>query len=74
MSRFFNNLSNKGSDLEFYSDSDDSNFNFDFDSYITEDDDEYNPLGPDLEPLDKTESEWSTLEPSSTISLMSLTI
>src|SRR6266536_4636084 len=74
MSGFFDNLSNEGSDSEFYSDSDDSNSTFDFDSYITEDGDEYDPLGPDLEPLDETESEWSASEPSSTTSLVSLTL
>ena len=71
--------SDKGSDSEFYYDSNDSDSTVDFDSFITEDGDEYDPLGPDLEPPDETESEWSALEPSSsapspTVSLMSLTL
>ena len=78
-SRLFDNLSNESSDSEFYSDSDDSTSEVDFDSYITEDGNKYNPLGPDLKPPDKIESELSISESSSsitsaTISFLSLSL
>ena len=75
----FDNLSDLSSDSEFYSDSNDSDSEVDLNSFITEDSDEYDPIGPDLIPPDDTESELSVSEPSSSIasataSLLSLSL